>query len=496
MNSLLKRKLSEFYTRLSAFFMVGMILLDATFMVPVHAAFVGPVVVDSTVAVASALAALGIGFSGNMSTPDWLAFIKNIGDAVQDKLGGVTAVQTGNAIDYHLTHDFIQSVGMKFGDYISSAEQGTSLASAFPSSAKLSQQNLSTPMTIEQFYNAIGCPYQSDKQYSGITANITGYTVLQKAFYARSSFYFADNISMKIAGNTYCLSNSSGGDSGKSQLWIKTNGNWNCINQGSYMAMQLGSGNILLDGYLVAFMFQGSISPHYYLVNTEGASSDTNLGYFPTYQYLLSDDSQGAALPANDAQASHFFPLIYAQGASVLTQPQADVQSKLDAKTGEKDSTGTTTGDVVHVPADANTQNPSKLRDATSTQTKVAGQEVATETDKTADDTYNQTNTKDTTPPKAADMPDLKLPTGLQRKFPFCLPWDFMALVNLFNVPAVAPVWTVPVNIDVGLVHVHQSYTYDLNSNHVLDTGLFVFKWFLNLSYTLGLVFLTRKIVM
>lgn len=483
------------FDRISAFFMVVLVILNASFMVPVHAAFVGPVVVDSTVAVASALAALGIGVSGNASTPDWLAFINKIGDAVQDKMGGVTAEQYGNAIKYHLSHDFLASINQAFGDYVSSAEKASSLTSSFPSNAVLYQSNLATPITMEQFYSAIGCPYSSTRQYTGMNVKITGYTVVQKLFYSPFIDYFTDDISFTVAGKKYWMMNSSGGSSGGSYVYTKSGSNWKQVVSGSYLAMQMGQGYVFLDGYLVAFMLQGQVSPVYCIVNTAGASSNTNLYYFPTYQQLMVDTSEGAALPANDAQNSKFLTNLYADGASVLNQSQADVQSKLDAKAGEKDSTGAYTGDAVTVPADANTQNPSKLRDATATQTKVVGQDAATEADKTADDTYNKTNSKDTTPPKSTSMPSLELPTGLQKKFPFCLPWDLAAIYKLFNVAPKAPVWTIPINIDQGYLHVHQTYTYDLNQNNVMDTVLPIFKWFLNVSFCIGLIFVTKRIM-
>jgi hypothetical protein len=470
---------------------VMIVLFDYKQPVQVHAAFVGPVAVEVDVAVASALAALGIGVSGNVSTPDWFGLIHKIGDSLSDKMGGVTAEQYGDAVKYHLSHDFLQSVSESFGDYVSSAEKASALTSAFPSTASLSQSNLTTPLTIDQFYSAIGCPYQDGHQYTGITSKITGYTVLAKVFYSWTLTYCTDDIAVNIAGKKYWFMNSSGGNSGQSKLYAKTGTTWNLVTQGSYDAMQMGSGNQLLDGYLVAFMFQGSISPEYYLINTAGASANTNLYYFPTYQYLLTDSSSGAALPMNDAQAAHFFPSIYAQGASVLTQPAADVQSKLDAKAGEKDSTGAYTGDVVSVPADANTKNPSKLRDATSTQTKVVGQDVADETDKTADDTYNQTNSKDTTPPKSSTFPDLSIPSEVFHKFPFCLPWDLYASLVTLQATAAPPKFTVP--------FLHKA-DWGLNLDITLDMSQFesvavVCRWGFSIMWIIGLIFLTRKLI-
>lgn len=102
---------------------------------------------------------------------------------------------------------------------------------------------------------------------------------------------------------------------------------------------------------------------------------------------------------------------------------------------------------------------------------------------------------RDTTPPKMPNMPDMELPKGLQKKFPFCLPWDLVACYKLFQVPAKAPTWSIPVNIDQGLIHVHQTYTYDLNSNNVMDTVLPIFKWFLNIAVVIGLIAITRKIM-
>ena len=87
------------------------------------------------------------------------------------------------------------------------------------------------------------------------------------------------------------------------------------------------------------------------------------------------------------------------------------------------------------------------------------------------------------------------LPTGLSKKFPFCLPWDLAACYRLFQVAPKAPVWSIPINIDQGALQVHQTYTYDLNGNKVMDTGLPVFKWFMNIGFIMMLVVLTRKIM-
>lgn len=178
---------------------------------------------------------------------------------------------------------------------------------------------------------------------------------------------------------------------------------------------------------------------------------------------------------------------IFAEGYSTLNHRIDDVIGRIGALQGIQDGINVNVGDVVG--------SLDKINDTIRSKTQT--QVIDTDATDTATEAENdKTNTgRDTTLPKNPSMPDLMLPTGLQKKFPFCLPWDLAACYKLFQVEPKAPVWSIPVNIDVGMVHVHQTYTYDLNSNGVMDGFLPVFKWFLNLGVVLGLILITRKIM-
>lgn len=153
---------------------------------------------------------------------------------------------------------------------------------------------------------------------------------------------------------------------------------------------------------------------------------------------------------------------------------------------------GVTTQDKneIKIKSAAGVKNPADVRAQTQAQT--TGLEATAE-DTAADEAANAG--KSTIPASASNLPNFQLPTGLQKKFPFCLPWDLVACYKLFQVPAKAPVWSIPVSIDQGLIHVHQTYTYDMNSNGIMDNVLPVFKWFLNIAVVLGLIAITKKIM-
>ena len=179
---------------------------------------------------------------------------------------------------------------------------------------------------------------------------------------------------------------------------------------------------------------------------------------------------------------------IYAQGHSVMNNSYDDVLAKIHAAQGTLDGINLRIGDAVGSLQEINDQIKAQ------TQSQVLGTTIAdAATDAAANAATNAG--RDTSIPKIPTMPDLSLPTGIQRKFPFCLPWDLAACYRLFQVTPKAPVWNIPIKIDVGMVHVDKTYTYDLNSMGVLDQALPVFKWFEDLLFVLGLILITRKIM-
>lgn len=171
----------------------------------------------------------------------------------------------------------------------------------------------------------------------------------------------------------------------------------------------------------------------------------------------------------------------FAEGYSAMIHSFADVVARIGAIQGVIDGIRVKIGSL-SIPG---------IRSLT--QTTILEKDITTEKDTDADDTRNKG--RSTTVPKDPSMPHATLPKGIQNKFPFCLPWDLAACYRLFDVTPKAPTWNIPVNIDCGAVHVHHTYTYDLNNNNVLDQGLPVFKWFVNLAFVAGLIILTRKIM-
>lgn len=182
---------------------------------------------------------------------------------------------------------------------------------------------------------------------------------------------------------------------------------------------------------------------------------------------------------------------LFAEGDSVMVNPVDDVIGDIAGRVGNPDGTI-----PISVPVSGDVAGDRDIADQqTRTQSDTLGRDIATDADKTADTDYNDKQDKDTTLPKSASMPSMLLPTGLAKKFPFCLPWDLAACYRLFQVSPKAPVWTIPINIDQGALHLHKTYTYDLNGNNVMDTCLPVFKWFLNIGFIIALIILTKKIM-
>lgn len=215
----------------------------------------------------------------------------------------------------------------------------------------------------------------------------------------------------------------------------------------------------------------------YYLFND--SISGNGICVYPNSDVVVTPSTPDVYNPANE----NFF----AQGVSVLNNKVDDVISRVAS------AEGVLNGIQVYLPPIVGTLTNINDQIKSLTQSQVTQKDVTTTDDKTKNDDTNKN--RNSNPPKNPDMPDLTLPTGIQKKFPFCLPWDLAALYKLFQVSPKAPRWDVPINIDQGMIHVHQTYKFDMNSNGVMDNFLPVFKWFLNLTVVAGLIFLFKKIV-
>ena len=95
-------------------------------------------------------------------------------------------------------------------------------------------------------------------------------------------------------------------------------------------------------------------------------------------------------------------------------------------------------------------------------------------------------------------VPPVAVPTGfegfvlpdLTNVFPFCIPFDFIRLVKVFDVNPIAPRWEIPLNFD--FVGVNYIFVLDLTQFEVLAV---VLRWGLFLFFIFGLIVLTRNMI-
>lgn len=102
-------------------------------------------------------------------------------------------------------------------------------------------------------------------------------------------------------------------------------------------------------------------------------------------------------------------------------------------------------------------------------------------------------------PEEVTDVNQLGLPAlgaALQTRFPFSIPWDFVAAVKLLAAPAVTPKWTVdilkPVQARYGIFNGDTSITIDLGEYPLIGQ---VSRWISTLFFGVGLMMATKKLV-
>ena len=83
-----------------------------------------------------------------------------------------------------------------------------------------------------------------------------------------------------------------------------------------------------------------------------------------------------------------------------------------------------------------------------------------------------------------------KLPAGIAGKFPFCVPFDLIALVAILNETGEAPKWVIP--LPFGFAGYDGSFTIDFA---MFEPVAAVIRTFMTLLFILGLVLITRKII-
>ena len=93
---------------------------------------------------------------------------------------------------------------------------------------------------------------------------------------------------------------------------------------------------------------------------------------------------------------------------------------------------------------------------------------------------------------KEDDMDVPKLPATITDKFPFCVPFDLIALVKTFSATPEAPKVTVPVVFDS--MHYSHDFVFDFSGDN-WDKVAAVIRWGTLIFFILGLTLVTRKLI-
>ena len=101
-------------------------------------------------------------------------------------------------------------------------------------------------------------------------------------------------------------------------------------------------------------------------------------------------------------------------------------------------------------------------------------------------------------PPDSAtqdDIDDMKAPSLIFQKFPFCIPWDLYNAFAVLQAEAVAPVFTFTVPVDYSLIGgTDDEYEIVLDLSEY-ELAITVFRWCLLVTFVVGLVLATRKLI-
>ena len=447
--------------------------LKAEALVTTAAGTIGLVALMSTLS-----CAIGIGIGGQNSHGDWTYYYKQMGDYVTNKFkaAGKTIADTG-VLDfindqangyktYHVSDDLMKAT---YEGFVAAFPPGTTLG------ALASNEAFVSAMKWTSTYNPNTAVYSAWCKNLQFISRFSNYVLVNT--YTKASLplnRYDLNFQMipdSTSGTTFKIESDNGYYFSQHFDSVEYRDKYlygsvvqNDVQWAELTASDSANGNdvwMLIDNYgdtaYVGYKKAGSTSP--------GTTSvPTDVPYVPGDKGL------------------------YAQGHSVLNNSYDDVMQKIKAAQGTLDGINVRISDAVGSLQQINDQVKAQ------TQSQVLGQSIADTAADTAADAATNAG-RDVSIPKIPTMPDLALPTGLQKKFPFCLPWDLAACYRLFQVSPKAPVWTIPVNINVGMVHIDKTYTYDLNSMGVLDQVLPVFKWFEDLLFVLGLIMITRKIM-
>lgn len=84
---------------------------------------------------------------------------------------------------------------------------------------------------------------------------------------------------------------------------------------------------------------------------------------------------------------------------------------------------------------------------------------------------------------------DIKTPSGIIDKFPFCLPFDVYKVFNILSATPRAPSFKIPIEMKNVF-----SYSIDVNLSEYEDIAVIV-RWFLYIIFVLGLILATNKLI-
>lgn len=460
----LSRKLKQLSKSIVALALCAGLIFGYSYREPVKVeAAATTVVVATSVLVATALAALGIGCSNALPTPEYNQACQHIASGISSAVAGtVTAFQgANNTIKVMLTQAFLHSVM-------------DGVQKQYP--------NKSFTVNFDNWKTA------------GSLVGISNATMLK--FFASSDFNLNDGISSLQNVSSLNIGDVNYPNVSTINMLFATATISKVFANDGVMRIHCNSANVMSSHFdfdnesgfegapvnteycLLSFIYHGA-SAMAFVPKSIPAGYENLYSTFWTHSTTVDIPHQDVYNPADER--------FFADGFSAMNHRVDDVIGRIGALQGVQGGIMALLSDQVGSLADINDQIKS-LTQATTT-----GVDATDTKEKEANDTANKG--RDTTVPKNPTMPDLTLPTGLNKKFPFCLPWDLAACYRLFQVPAKAPCWDIPINIDQGLIHVHQTYKFDMNSNGVMDKALPVFKWFLNLGFVLGLILITRKIM-
>ena len=461
-----------------------MVLIFAeSYRVPVHAAAGIAPAIDT--AVASALAALGISVSGNMSDSDYRTFLHDLeSGAVNTAFQAVTATAQDGFALYHFPHAFLTSVGEAFQNWYDTRAKAVNLVSAFPN-GNMSGRNLN--INASQLYARLGFTASIAQGNLPVElGQIKDYNIVQMVnlSYSMSSFTAPNGATYRYASDVIYAGNDT------LQFFTSNLDNsfyWHVFRNGKEEnpSAAFKASSSALMGYVLDYVSVSSPGYERWALISSGIT--TNSYYFPL-DYSLSSTAISGSLPDSGIGPDVINQLrdIFADGVSVLNNQLQDVIGRLDKLIGETDSTGAVSGDGVRV-KDGADNTTEKLRDATGTQEKVIGQDATTDADKDKDKDTNKD--KDTTAPKPASLPDLTLPQILTKKFPFCIPWDVYGAVAILLADPKAPYYQIVTNWPV-----IGKYTFTIDFSQ-FDLLARIIRWMLSVLWLLGLIILTPRLI-